>query len=210
MTELIYAQADVAHAGGIVDLELRCFPSIDPEHLLTVEDVEIQAAVFPEGAFMVLDEDLVVGIASGIFTDYDLSDFQHSLDDVLPDGISSHNPDGEWYYGIDIAVDPAYRGHGIGGRLYDLRKKVATDFGRRGIIAGGVLPGYADHKASMSAAAYVKAVARGDLFDATLSFQIANGFEALGAIADYVDDPATDSSASFLVWRNPEFRAGAR
>ena len=104
MSELIYAQADVAHAGAIVDLELRCFPSIDPEHLLTVDDVASQAIVFPEGAFMVLDEELVVGIASGIFTDYDLSDFQHSLDDILPEGISSHNPDGDWYYGIDIAV----------------------------------------------------------------------------------------------------------
>ncbi len=204
MTDLIYSVAGPADAEAIVELELLCFPTIDPEHLLTVEDVFDQAEVFPEGAFIARDGDRVVGIASGIFVDYDLADIQHTLDDVLEDGIRSHDPDGEWYYGIDIAVHPEYRGRGIGKRMYELRKQVVRDFGRRGIIAGGVLPGFKDHKDVMSADAYVRAVASGELFDATLSFQIANGFELLGVISGYVDDPQADGWASFIVWRNPD------
>jgi GNAT superfamily N-acetyltransferase len=203
MTELVYTIASPQYAEAIVELELTCFPSIDPEHLLSVDEVVTQAEIFPEGAFMVLDDEWVVGIGSGIFLDYDLTNIQHTMDEVLHDGIRSHDPAGEWYYGIDIAVHPEYRGKGIGKRLYELRKQVVRDFGRKGIIAGGVLPGYADHKHAMSAEAYVKAVAAGELADSTLSFQIANGFEVLGAIANYVDDPETDGWASFIVWHNP-------
>ncbi|MFV2000519.1 MAG: GNAT family N-acetyltransferase [Acidimicrobiia bacterium] len=203
MAELIYTIASPQYAEAIVELELMCFPSIDPEHLLSVDEVVTQAEIFPEGAFMVLDDEWVVGIGSGIFLDYDLTNIQHTMDEVLHDGIRSHDPAGEWYYGIDIAVHPEYRGKGIGKRLYELRKQVVRDFGRKGIIAGGVLPGYADHKHAMSAEAYVKAVAAGELADSTLSFQLANGFEVLGAIANYVDDPETDGWASFIVWHNP-------
>jgi len=104
MTDLVYRVADPIYAEAIVELELMCFPAIDRDHLLTIEDVYDQAEVFPEGAFMVLDGDDVVGIASGIFVDYDLSDVQHTLDDILPDGIRSHDPEGAWYYGIDLGV----------------------------------------------------------------------------------------------------------
>lgn len=202
MPELVYQQATAEYAEAIVELELVCFPTIHPGHLLTAGEVIDQESVFPEGGFVVLDGDAVVGMASGIFTDFDLSVIQHSLDDLLADGIHSHDPDGDWYYGIDIAVHPEYRGHGIGRRLYDMRKQLVRDFERRGIIAGGVLPGFIEHKDSMTADAYVRAVAAGELYDATLSFQLANGFELLGAIASYVDDPETDGWASFIVWYN--------
>jgi len=204
MPDLVYSVADPAYAEAIVELELVCFPTLEPEHLLTVEDVVDQAEVFPEGAYMVLDGDRVVGIASGIFVDYDLRNVQHTLDDVLADGIRSHDPNGDWYYGIDIAVHPEYRGLGIGRRMYELRKQVVRDFGRRGIIAGGILPGFADHKHEMSAEIYAERVAAGELFDPTLTFQLANGFELLGVIAGYVDDPQADGWASFIVWRNPD------
>ena len=67
-----------------------------------------------------------------------------------------------------------------------------------------MIPGFADHKHEMTAAEYVEAVAAGDLFDPTLSMQIANGFEASGVISDYVDDATTDGWASFIVWFNPD------
>jgi hypothetical protein len=90
--------------------------------------------------------------------------------------------------------------------LYELRKQVVIDHDKRGIIAGGVIPGYADHKDTMTAAEYVDAVVRGDLRDPTLSVQLSNGFEATGVIADYVHDESTDNWASFIVWKNPQYR----
>lgn len=205
--DLIYTTADVEHAHELVALELLCFPDIEPADLLSVEGIETQARVFPEGAFMVLDGNTVVAMASGVFVDYDISEPQHDMGEVVgPTGVENHDPDGDWYYGIDIAVHPDYRGRGIGKELYELRKKLIRDRGRKGFIAGGVIPGYAQHKDSMTAGEYVDAVARGDLFDPTLSMQIANGFEVRGVVADYVHDETTDGWASFIVWFNPDVR----
>jgi ribosomal protein S18 acetylase RimI-like enzyme len=124
-------------------------------------------------------------------------------DVVGHEGVGNHDPDGDWYYGIDIAVHPDYRGRGIARRLYELRKQLVIDLGRKGFIAGGVIPGYADHRNEMSAREYVEAVARGDLVDPTLTPQLKNGFEVLGVVADYVEDATTENWASFIVWFNP-------
>ena len=187
--DLVYVEATSAYATQLRELELVCFPNLDGSDLLTEDEVRDQEEAFPEGAFMVLDGESVVGMASGVFIDFDLTNLQHSLSDIMGmDDVYPHNPDGEWYYGLDIAVHPDYRGLGIGRRLYDLRKGVVKRFNKHGIIAGGVIPGYANHKAQMSAEAYVEAVKAGELFDPTLSFQLANGFQALAALEDFVHD----------------------
>jgi GNAT superfamily N-acetyltransferase len=205
MAELEYRMATLEYAEEMLALEYLCFPTIDRDDLISIAEIEMQFAVFPEGGFMVLDGERVVGIASGVFVDYDISEPQHSMGDVIGEtGADKHDPSGDWYYGKDIAVHPDLRGMGIGRRLYELRKQVVKDHGKRGIIAGGVIPGFADHKHEMTAAEYVKAVAAGDLFDPTLSMQIANGFEARGVISNYVDDETTDGWASFIVWFNPD------
>ncbi|MGI9584322.1 MAG: GNAT family N-acetyltransferase [Acidimicrobiia bacterium] len=201
---LTYTTASSDRAEELVTLELLCFPTIDRHDLLTVEGVRLQEQLFSDGAFMVLDGSRVVGMASGVFVDYDITEPQHDMGEVTGrEGVGNHDPDGDWYYGIDIAVHPDYRGRGIAKRLYDMRKQLVIDHNRKGFIAGGVIPGFADYKAEMSAQAYVDAVAEGVLYDPTLSVQIKNGFEVHGVIADYVDDPTTENWASFIVWHNP-------
>ena len=71
-------------------------------------------------------------------------------------------------------------------------------------MAGGVIPGYKDHIGNMTADEYVDRVRVGELYDPTLSFQLENGFEAVGAIPDYMDDPAVGNNAVLIVWRNPD------
>jgi GNAT superfamily N-acetyltransferase len=204
--DLVYAVATGAYAAQLRQLELVCFPNLEDSDLLTEDEVRDQEEAFPEGAFMVLDGESVVGMASGVFIDFDLTDLQHSLSDIVGmDDVYPHNPDGEWYYGLDIAVHPDYRGLGIGNKLYDLRKEVVRRFNKHGIIAGGVIPGYAEHKSQMSAESYIKAVSAGELYDPTLSFQIANGFEALGALSDFVHDKTTDGWGSFIIWYNEDY-----
>ncbi len=204
--ELVFTNVTADRAEEIANLEQMALPNVAGHDKLTPEGVILQTQLFPEGGFMALDGDKVVGIAMGIFVDYDISEPQHDLDEVSgEEGFGNHDPDGEWYYGIDIAVHPDYRGRGIARRLYDLRKQLVIDHNRKGFIAGGVLPGYADHKDHMTAQEYVDAVAAGELFDPTLSVQLRNGFEVIGVIADYVEDPTTDSWASFIVWHNPQY-----
>jgi len=202
-----YRVVEGVFAEAMVELERLCFPTLGPADLITVKGVLLQEKIFPEGAFVALDGDRVVGMGSGIFVDYDIDQPQHDLVTVAgTEGVGNHDPDGEWYYGIDLAVHPEYRGRGIASKLYQLRKQVVIDHNRRGIIAGGMIPGYANHKHEMTAAQYVEEVVAGRLVDPTLTAQLRNGFEVRGVIADYVDDPTVDNWASSIVWFNPWYR----
>ena len=58
----------------------------------------------------------------------------------------------------------------------------------------------------MSAAEYAAKVVKGDLYDATLTFQLRNGFEVRGVLKDYLNEPAIDSWAALIVWENPDYR----
>ncbi|MBK5266797.1 MAG: GNAT family N-acetyltransferase [Acidimicrobiia bacterium] len=186
-------------------LELAAFPQADPDDLLNADDLAAYARTFPEGFFVCLDGDRVVGQAGGILVDFDFDHPQHTIAEITGEHqCGNHNPDGAWYYGTDIVVDPEYRRRGIGKRLYELRKELVRKQNRRGIIAGGYIHGFADHKEVMSAADYVEKVAAGELYDRTLSFQLENGFEVRGVLADYIDDPDIDGWAALIVWSNPD------
>jgi ribosomal protein S18 acetylase RimI-like enzyme len=197
------------HAPYLERLQLACFPKLAPHELLREEHFLSHLRVFPEGDVVavasVAGELRVVGLGAGFFVDFDIDHPGHRFKDVIAGGyFTNHDPDGDWYYGADLSVHPEHRGRGIGRRLYDARKAICVRHGRRGIVAGGSLPGYAQHKQAMSAATYVAKVAAGELFDATLTMQLRNGFEARGVIGGYIEDAAADGWASFLVWRNPD------
>ncbi len=210
MGELTYTNIRAEWADALERVEHTCFPTADRDDLYDVEELRALARDFSEGSLAVLDGDTPVALGLGIRVHFDFGHTQHSINDIVgTDGGSGHVPDGDWYYGTSIAVLPAYRRRGIGQRLYDMRKQVCRDLNLAGIVAGGVIPGYADRKHELSAADYVAKVAAGELYDATLTMQIANGFEARGVIADYITDPAVDNWASLIVWRNPDYNPDA-
>jgi GNAT superfamily N-acetyltransferase len=192
------------HVEQAAAMELVCFPTANPEHLLDAEDLLGHVTRFPAGNFVVLDGERVIGMGCGLLVDYDFSDLQHTLQGVCGKAGANHRDDAPWYYGTDISVHPDYRGHGIGRRLYELRKDVVRRLNKKGIIAGGIVPGYEAHKATMRCEDYVAKVVAGELYDPTLTMQLHNGFEVLGVIHDYMDDPATDNCAAFIRWRNPD------
>ncbi len=199
--DLRYVNLEARWAGELEAIEIRCFPSVNPADLYNAQELAELAEAFPEGNFVVLDGETPIAMGLGVRVHFDLSNPQHRMKDLMSGRHKAgHDPTGEWYYGTDISVDPRYRRRGIGSRLYDLRKEVCRTLGLRGIIAGGVIPGYAEHKDSMSAAEYVEKVAAGELYDRTLSFQIENGFEARGVLQDYMEDPDVDNWASLIVW----------
>lgn len=207
MAELRYLQIRAEWAEALEHVEHTCFPTADPADLYDAALLRNYCEVFPEGGFAVLDEDRPIAMGLGIRVDFDFDHYQHGLAELVGEhGHEGHRPDGLWYYGTTIAVLPEYRRHGIGRRLYELRKDVCRRLNLAGIVAGGVIPGYADHKSHMSAEEYVSRVQAGELYDPTLSFQIENGFEARGVIANYIKDPAVDNWASLIVWENPDHR----
>jgi ribosomal protein S18 acetylase RimI-like enzyme len=192
-------------AAKCAELERLAFPHADPEELLGEDDIRAYARVFPEGFFVVLAGERVVGQGAGIFLDFDFDHPQHTILEITGENqCGNHDPDGDWYYGTDIVVHPDYRRRGIGRRLYELRKDLVRRYGKKGIIAGGHMPGFADCKDQMSASEYTDKVVAGELYDPTLTFQMENGFEIRGVLRDYIADPAIDNWAALIVWENLE------
>ena len=205
MSELTYVPLAVEHAEALEELELAVFASISPDDLYNADELRVLAETFPEGNFVVLDDGRPVGMGLGILVEFDFAHTSHALVDITGEnGVEYHSIDHPWYYGTDISVYPEYRGRGIGRRLYELRKDCVRRLGKRGIVAGGVIPGYADHIDTMSAQAYIDKVVAGELYDPTLTFQLENGFEARGVIPGYLDDPTVGNNSVLIVWENPD------
>ena len=202
--ELTFTNIAPERAEELEALEHLCYPTIAPDELYDADGFLQLARRFPEGCFMALDGDRIVGAGTGILIDFDFDHTEHSLEEIAgPGGWEAHSAEGDWYYCTTIITHPDHRGRGIGQRMYELRKQCVVDLGKAGIVAGGMMPGYAEHRDTMSAAAYMDKVVAGELYDATLTFQLENGFEARGVIADYLVDDAVGNFASLIVWPNP-------
>lgn len=201
MPEIRLVNLDASMADQLEQIELTCFPMANPEDLFNADDIRAYAATFPQGYFVAMDGETPVGMGAGIFLDFDFGNPQHTIAGITGEHqCGNHDPDGDWYYGTDITVLPDYRGRGIGNMLYGARKDLVRRYGKRGIIAGGSIPGYFNYKQTMSAHDYVAAVVAGEIRDPTLTFQIANGFEVRGLLENYLEDEADDGWAALIVW----------
>ncbi len=208
MSELRYGNLTADLAAQCATVELAAFPTADPDELLSEEDFTAYARVFPEGCFVCIDGDRVVGQGAGILLDFDFDAYQHSIVEITGENqCGNHNPKGAWYYVTDIAVHPDDRRQGIGATLYDLRKGYVRDHDKSGIVAGGHLHGFGKHKHQMSAHEYIAAVEAGEIYDPTLTFQLHQGFEIVGALENYLVDEATDGWSALIVWRNTDASA---
>ncbi|MCP3936402.1 MAG: GNAT family N-acetyltransferase [Actinomycetia bacterium] len=205
---LRYVNLAPVHVEALEELELTVFETIDPADLYDAAELSRLAHVFPDGNFVVLDGERPIGMGLGLFVEFDFDHTDHRLTDITgEDGVSNHSMDHPWYYGTDISVYPEYRGRGIGRALYELRKDCVRRFNKRGIVAGGVLPGYRDHIDNMSADEYIDRVVAGELYDPTLTFQLQNGFTAHGALTGYVEDPSVGNNSVLIAWHNPDYVA---
>jgi GNAT superfamily N-acetyltransferase len=195
---------------GLEQLQRDCYPMLGAQELMRVEHYASHYRVFREGQIVVVDEgqgDRVIGQGSGFFLNFDFEHPNHSFSEIC-DGFyfRTHNPAGGWYYGADISVHPDYRGLGLGKLIYAARMGVVQRHNRRGIVAGGMIPGYARVRGQMSQWDYVQRVVAGELTDPTLSFQLRNGFQVRGMIENYMEDHSSDNWAVLIVWENPAYR----
>lgn len=201
MSDLRFVNLRPEMADQLAEVERLAFPHAEPSELLSAEDLVAYSQTFPEGVFVALDGDRPVAMGAGIFLDFDFDHPQHTIVSISGEHqCGNHDPDGDWYYGTDISVHPDYRRRGIGGELYRLRKDLVARYDKRGIIAGGSLPGFSAHMGTLSIGEYVDQVVAGELYDPTLTFQLKNGFEVRGLLENYLTDPSDDGWATLIVW----------
>ncbi len=194
---------------AIEALQLKCFPGMKP---WTSEELASQCRVFPEGQFCVEYDGKIVASCSSLMIDFDDYGEDANFQKISANGlITNHNPHGDSMYGIEIMVDPDYRGMKLARRLYDARKEFCRERNLKRIVIGGRIPSYALYRSQMSAAEYVEKVVRRAIFDPVLTVQLANGFTLRKLIRSYMEDD-TDSSgyATLLEWVNLEYEKDIR
>lgn len=199
--------------GALSELQYACFPTVHEDEYYRHEHFASHYQIFPEGSFVVLvkdgEQEQVIGFGSGIFIGFDFAHPHHSSVEISGNGMyTTHDPDGDWYYAVDLGVHPDYRRRGIGRKLYETRKALVRRHNKRGIVAGGILSDYSKVRDQFSVAVYAQQVVAGTLYDSTLSFQLNNGFTYHGLIENYVPNDAEDM-ATLLVWHNPNYHPPA-
>lgn len=194
---------------ALVALQLRCFPGMRP---WAREQIESQLNVFPEGQFVIEIDGQIVGSASSLIVDSSSHSEWHDWSAITDGGqIRNHDPGGDTLYGMEIMVDPQFRGLKLSRRLYEARKNLARDRNLKGIIIGGRIAGYGAHAGTMSAREYVDRVITKTLMDPVLTPQLSNGFVLKGLIPDYFpSDSESRGYATYLEWSNLDYVAPYR
>ncbi len=207
MTTVTIENIKPEFASALAQLQRDCFPTLGDQELMVEKHFLKHCEVFPEGEFVALVNGRVVGLGSGFFVTFDFDHPGHTFNEIIAGGYyTNHEPTGDFYYGADISVHPEYRGLGIGRMLYEARKNLVVQANRKGIVAGGVLPGYPNHRKELTVHQYVQKVVDGELFDPTLTMQLRNGFEVCGMLEEYIDDTNSDNWATLIYWANPSYK----
>jgi len=189
---------------ALVALQLKCFPGMRP---WLREQIASQIAIFPEGQIVIEVDGRIVGSSSSLIVDStthsDWHDWKASTDNGF---IRNHDPQGDTLYGMEIMVDPDFRGLKLSRRLYNARKRVARDRNLVGIMIGGRIPGYGAHADRMTASEYVERVINKVLVDPVLTPQLSNGFVLKGLIPNYFPaDAESRGYATYLEWTNYDY-----
>ncbi|MCG5500746.1 bifunctional GNAT family N-acetyltransferase/carbon-nitrogen hydrolase family protein [Ectothiorhodospira lacustris] len=187
---------------GIHHIMEAVYPSLDGAW--SREQFESQIQRFPEGQICIEDNGRVVAAAISLIVDYRRWGDRHKYWEITGNGfLTTHDPDGDTLYGVDVFVDPEYRGMRLGRRLYDARKELCEKLNLRAIVAGGRIPGYARYRDEMSPQQYVELVKSHEVTDPVLTFQLSNDFHVRRIINDYLpDDKESHAYATLLEWIN--------
>ncbi|MCF7688024.1 MAG: bifunctional GNAT family N-acetyltransferase/carbon-nitrogen hydrolase family protein [Cephaloticoccus sp.] len=164
--------------------------------------------IFPQGQLVAEFEGRLVGAVSTLIVNLGSNPLRHHTWAGITDSgyFSSHDPQGDTLYGADIYVHPESRGLGVGAALYAARRQLCKKLNLRRILAGGRLWNYSEHADKMSPHEYAQRVVAGEFRDLVLSFQLREGFEFRGVMANYLRDPKSHNYSSQIEWLNPDYR----
>lgn len=160
--------------------------------------------LFPEGQIAVTVNGKVVGCALSIIVDYEKYGDDHTYEQITGFyTFSTHNPKGDTLYGIEVFVNPDFRGKRLARRLYDARKVLCERLNLEGIVAGGRIPNYEKYAEHMKPRDYIEKVRDKEIYDPTLTFQFSNDFIVKKILRNYLpQDQASKGFATLLQWFN--------
>ena len=159
---------------------------------------------FPDGQICIEESGELIAVALTVCVKYERFSNPHTYDDlILRNEKIWHNAEGDSLYGLDVFIDPEYRGYRLGRRLYEARKELCRSMNLRAILAGGRIPGYFKYSEQYSPEEYIQRVDRKDIYDPILTFQLSNDFQVTRLMHKYLpEDEKSQGYATLLEWRN--------
>lgn len=188
------------HADQLEALQKTVFPTLSPGELFRAPHYRKHVELFPEGQFVALDGERVVGMTTAIRLDFDFEHLTHTFAEVIQGGwLTSHDPSGRWLYGADIGTHPDYRRMGIARALYAARHETVRRFGLDGQVTVGMMSGYGALRERMTPEQYFDALRTGAVQDPTVSAQVRMGFEIRALLKGYLNDPVCANCGILIV-----------
>lgn len=181
------------------------------ESYLKVEDnywekheIEKLLNLFPEGQVVIKVNGQLAGCALSLIVKSSQAQKRHTYKQITGNyTFSTHDPEGDMLYGVDLFIKPEYRGLRLGRRLYDYRKELCERMNLIGIAFGGRIPNYHKYSEDLSPRQYIEKVKKKEIDDPVLNFQINNDFHVSKILKGYLEgDQDSKEYAVLLEWDN--------
>ena len=187
---LIVRNTRSVDATQLEELQKIVFPTLADDELIRAVHYLRHLEVFPEGQFVITDKDQVIGMTTTMRTNFDFENHHHTFKETIAGGwLSNHDPNGDWLYGLDMGVLPAYRGRGLARALYRARQSVAKSLGLKGQLTVGMMSGYGAVSTTISGEQYYEELRVGQRKDPTLTPQMKIGFVPVALMPEHLNDP---------------------
>jgi len=184
-------------------IQRECFPPPFPEEQIwSREQIAGHLRIFPEGALCAEVNGEVVGSCTALIVQFDPAHPDHSWAVVTDSGsITTHNPQGDTLYGVDVSVRPDFRGKGVAKAMYQARFNLVRRLGLTRFMAGGRMPGYHRYADRLTPEAYAAEVIAGRIIDPVITAQLKAGLKPVQVVHNYLIDEESGNNALLLEWR---------
>ena len=177
------------------------FPTLSNEEQFKAAHYLKHIETFPEGQFVITHDEQVIAMTTTMRSSFDFDHYHHTFLETVAGGwLTNHEPNGDWLYGLDMGVHPAYRGKKLAKELYKARHQIAAQLGLKGQLTVGMMNGYGAVSDTISGETYFEELMQGKRTDPTITPQTKIGFTPIALISNYLNDPACGNYGVLLKW----------
>jgi ribosomal protein S18 acetylase RimI-like enzyme len=205
MKKIKIRQANIEDIPQILDVEIAAWGK---EKAATFEMLESRINTFPEGNLVAVMNEKIVGIVCTEIVNYNLEKNSFKWNEITDNGYikNTHNPKGEFLYGVNLSVHPLYQNRGIGKKLMIAVGKLAIKYNLKGGLLGARIPHYYKYANRIKVENYVKITQKDQSNippDPELMFYQKLGLKIVKIIPNYFNDPESLNYGVLMFWKNP-------
>ncbi|WP_310380210.1 GNAT family N-acetyltransferase [Flavobacterium sp.] len=189
--EFLLRNATLEDVIQMENVQIQCYPTLNKLEIMNKNHFENHIKIFPEGQIVIELEGTIIGSTSTMRSrfPYEEHTFMETTDNLWI--TNTHEPNGDWMYGIDMGILPEYRGLGLSRELYLARQEVCSKLKLKGQVIAGMTIGYGNVKDKMTIEEYCYALEIKKFTDPTVTPQRKAGFRWIKPLYNHINDPGS-------------------